>query len=281
MGVIVILENKGSGNKRTKDWLAQHGLENPYDKFCAQLGPFMRAHSKLTKLGDVSFYSHIISEVAQRALRESNEDWNGERENDALTKALQTKEQRGHVHHVSSKLTWKEGFLEYKSMYRKQKMISTPYVDVVELKRQLRREVLGDLRPILKAQGIQLPDIGGVTGDEEDRSSLASTAVGGWPQGEHQAPASGLVEGQEQRLPSIEADTIDNLPQPTSCSHILLVGWSFRMLVKRGIVYPRQTMLDGMEIDISSYVVIKVDMVHENLKDLKLKVPPDDAMLTV
>jgi hypothetical protein len=53
------------------------------------------------------------------------------------------------------------------------------------------------------------------------------------------------------------------------------------MLVKRGIVYPRQTMLDGMEIDISSYDVIKVDMVHENLKDLKLKVPPDDTMLTV
>jgi hypothetical protein len=53
------------------------------------------------------------------------------------------------------------------------------------------------------------------------------------------------------------------------------------MLVKRGIVYPRQTMLDGMEIDISSYVVIKVDMVHENLKDLKLKVPPDDTMQTM
>jgi hypothetical protein len=97
-------------------------------------------------------------------------------------------------------------------MYRKQKMISTPYVDVEELKRQLRREVLGDLRPILKAQGIQLPDIGGVTGDEEDRSSLASTAVGGRPQGEHQAPTSGLVEGHEQRRPSIETDTIDNLP---------------------------------------------------------------------
>jgi hypothetical protein len=39
-------------------------------------------------------------------------------------------------------------------MYRKQKMTSTPLVDVEELKRQLRREVLGDLRPILEAQGI-------------------------------------------------------------------------------------------------------------------------------
>jgi hypothetical protein len=30
-------------------------------------------------------------------------------------------------------------------------MISTPHVDVEDLKRQLRREVLGDLRPILEA----------------------------------------------------------------------------------------------------------------------------------
>jgi hypothetical protein len=45
-----------------------------------------------------------------------------------------------------------------------------------ELKRQLRREVLGDLRPILEAQGIQFPDIGGVMSDEEHRSSLASIA---------------------------------------------------------------------------------------------------------
>jgi hypothetical protein len=64
-------------------------------------------------------------------------------------------------------------------MYRKRKMILTPYVDVEELKRQLRREVLGDLRPILEAQGIQFPDIGLVMSDEERRSSLASIAASG------------------------------------------------------------------------------------------------------
>jgi hypothetical protein len=77
----------------------------------------MCAHSKLTESGDVSFYSQSTSEVAQRALRECNEDSNGKRENDALTKALQTKDQRGCVCDVSSKLTWKEGFSEHKSMY--------------------------------------------------------------------------------------------------------------------------------------------------------------------
>jgi hypothetical protein len=105
-----------------------------------------------------------------------------------------------------------------------------------ELKRQLIREVLGDLRPILEAQGIQFPDIGGVMSDEEHRSSFASTAVGGRPQGEHQVPTSGLIGGLEQPLPSIEPDMIDNLAQPTTCSLILLVGGSFQMEVRRGLV---------------------------------------------
>jgi hypothetical protein len=65
----------------------------------------MHAHSKLTELGNVSFYSQSTSEVDQRALRESSEDSNGERENNTLTNALQTKEQGSRIHGVSSKLT--------------------------------------------------------------------------------------------------------------------------------------------------------------------------------
>jgi hypothetical protein len=53
------------------------------------------------------------------------------------------------------------------------------------------------------------------------------------------------------------------------------------MEVRRVIVYPCQTMLDDVEIEVSSYAVVKVDKVHENLKDLKLKVPPDDTTLTM
>jgi hypothetical protein len=49
------------------------------------------------------------------------------------------------------------------------------------------------------------------------------------------------------------------------------------MEVRRGLVYPRQTMLDEIQINVLSYAVVKVDMVHENLKDLKLEVPPDDT----
>jgi hypothetical protein len=109
------LGNTGYAGKQKKwqqedERLAQQGLENLYDKFRGRLRPFMCVHSKLTESGDVSFYSQSTSEVAQRAMRESSEDSNGERENDALTKALQTKEQRGHVRGVFSKLTWKEGF---------------------------------------------------------------------------------------------------------------------------------------------------------------------------
>jgi hypothetical protein len=65
----------------------------------------MRARSKLTKSDIVSYYSQSTEDVAQRALRESSEDSNGERENDTLNKALQTLEQQGRVHGVSSKVT--------------------------------------------------------------------------------------------------------------------------------------------------------------------------------
>jgi hypothetical protein len=68
--------------------LAQQGLKNPYDKFYRRLAPFMHSRSKLTELGDVRFYSQSTSKVAQRVLRESSEDSNAERENDALTKAM-------------------------------------------------------------------------------------------------------------------------------------------------------------------------------------------------
>jgi hypothetical protein len=53
------------------------------------------------------------------------------------------------------------------------------------------------------------------------------------------------------------------------------------MEVARGLVYPRPTMIDDVQIDASSYAVVKVDMVHENSKDLKLEVPLDDTTLTM
>jgi hypothetical protein len=53
------------------------------------------------------------------------------------------------------------------------------------------------------------------------------------------------------------------------------------MEVGRELVYPHQTMLDDIENDVSSYAVVKVDMVHENSKDLKVEVPPDDTTLTM
>jgi hypothetical protein len=53
------------------------------------------------------------------------------------------------------------------------------------------------------------------------------------------------------------------------------------MDVGRGLVYPCQTMLDDLQIYTSSYAMVKVDMVHENLKDLNLALPPDDITLTM
>jgi hypothetical protein len=50
---------------------------------------------------------------------------------------------------------------------------------VEDLKRQLKRELLGNLKHILDAQGIQFPNIVGVMSEEEHRSGLASIATGG------------------------------------------------------------------------------------------------------
>jgi hypothetical protein len=46
-------------------------------------------------------------------------------------------------------------------------------------KRQLRMELLGDLRSIPEAQGVQFPDISGDMSKEERRSSLTSIVGGG------------------------------------------------------------------------------------------------------
>jgi hypothetical protein len=73
--------------------------------------------------------------------------------------------------------------------------------------------------PILDASCIQFPNIDVVMSDEEHRSSLASTTIGGGrPHEDLQALTS---------RPSIETDMIANLAQPTACSLVLLVGGSF------------------------------------------------------
>jgi hypothetical protein len=78
----------------------------------------MCAQSKLTEIGEITYYNQSTKEVAQRGLRESSQGSNeDERENDTLSRALGTKEQRCHVCGVSSKLTWKEGFPTHKLIY--------------------------------------------------------------------------------------------------------------------------------------------------------------------
>jgi hypothetical protein len=53
------------------------------------------------------------------------------------------------------------------------------------------------------------------------------------------------------------------------------------MEVRRGLVYPCQIMLDNVQIDTSSYIVVKVDMMNDNSKNLKLEVPLDDMTLSM
>jgi hypothetical protein len=53
------------------------------------------------------------------------------------------------------------------------------------------------------------------------------------------------------------------------------------MEVGKGIIYPRMYTLDDVLIDSVSFVVVKVDMVHENVKNLNLEVAPDNTTLTL
>jgi hypothetical protein len=60
-----------------------------------------------------------------------------------------------------------------------------------------------------------------------------------------------------------------------------MVESSYQMKVRKGLVYPHQTLLDDVQIDASTYAVVMVAIVHENAKNMKLEVPPDDVMLTL
>jgi hypothetical protein len=53
------------------------------------------------------------------------------------------------------------------------------------------------------------------------------------------------------------------------------------MEVRKGIIYPRMYTLDDVPIDSVSFAVVKVDMVHQNAKNLNLDVAPNDTTLTL
>jgi hypothetical protein len=129
-----------------------------------------------------------------------------------------------------------------------------------------------------------VPDIGAVGNEEEHRSSLTSTAVAPNIELADQAPVGSVP--QENPLvamsrPSLELDTLDTLAHPTPCNLIITISGDYRMEVGKGIVYPRMYTLDDVPIDSVSFDVVKVDMVHENVKNLNLEVAPDDTTLSL
>jgi hypothetical protein len=80
---------------------------------------------------------------------------------------------------------------------------------------------------------------------------------------------------------SLESDMIDNLAQPTTRILVVMIRGSFQMEIGKGLVYLHQTLLDDIQIDTSTFVVVKVDMVHESTKNMKLKVSSDYTTLTL
>jgi hypothetical protein len=116
--------------------------------------------------------------------------------------------------------------------------------------------------------------------EEECRSSLTSTAAAPMnTEPADQVPQSGRPHEPTQH--SLEPDMIDNLAHPTTCSLVVVIGGNYQMEVRKGLVYPHLALLDDVLINSASYAVVKVDMVHENVKNFKLEVPPDDTTLTL
>jgi hypothetical protein len=129
-----------------------------------------------------------------------------------------------------------------------------------------------------------MPDIGADGNEQERRSSLASTVVAPNTELADQAPTGSVPHENPLGAtsgPSLEPDTIDTLAHPTPCSLIITISGDYRMEVRKGIVYPRMYTLDNVPIDSVSFAVVKVDMVHENAKNLNLEVAPDDTSLTL
>jgi hypothetical protein len=67
------------------------------------------------------------------------------------------------------------------------------------------------------------------------------------------------------------------LVHPITLNLVVVVGGSYRMEVGKRLVYQHLALLDDALIGGASYALVKVDMVHENTKNLKLEVPPDDT----
>jgi hypothetical protein len=74
---------------------------------------------------------------------------------------------------------------------------------------------------------------------------------------------------------------IDTLAHPTPCNLIITISGDYQMEVGKGIIYPRMYTLDDFMLDSVSFAMVKVDMVHENTKNLNLEVAPDDTTLTL
>jgi hypothetical protein len=74
---------------------------------------------------------------------------------------------------------------------------------------------------------------------------------------------------------------IDTLAHPTPCNLVITISGDYRMEIWKGIIYLRMYTLDDVPIDSVRFAMVKVDMVHENVKNLNLEVPPDDTTLTL
>ena len=205
---------------------------------------------------------------------------NSVREHDILSTAIDTPEHTGRVRGVSSSRGWKQAFgKEHEGLWKKKKWSS-----VVDPNR-LKQEIKDDIFATLRAAGIDVE--AALLAAASGKSSCASKEVEQRVPEEAAAVAAAALPNPPGQCsvpnpgppsPSIapmfdEPDTNERFNNvPTPCS--IITGSYSTLLIElaQGIVQPGDKECHTVLVQ-DGYVVVKLDFVHENTKDVALPIP--------
>ncbi|CAN6201614.1 unnamed protein product [Urochloa humidicola] len=169
-------------------------------------------------------------------------------------------------------------------MYRKRRKTSS--ADLQAIKEALKAELTHEVKEELRSEGLQIVPVFRDTSPAPvgRKSSCASTS-------ELQVvDGPSPVKGNEDENPEIMIGWSDDgthgeislLTEPTPCAilHNVYRGGDY-IPVASGQVYPKQTELHTVLVDVDNAVVKVERVLHNDFEDIKLSFPPNDEILTL
>ena len=276
--------------------LAAKGLSNPWHKYPeGRPRNYLRAHGKLVMTPEgfpkIQWLSKSAEAVSQQVVEKQAElESLGltnklVRDKDVLSQVL-GKEQTGRMRGVSSYFGWKF-WPNYEDMYRKRKRSD---VDTDAIKEEIRGEVLRDVIAMLRAQGVNLPDLPSNTNlpDLPSNTNLPDLPSNTLPS--MGAKDNSFASGADAVCNNVQLDgpggngnsypnPMDLLTEPTYCTLVSNSG-GYPVEVAKGQVFPNRTVLHSVPIQ-DGYVVVLVDFVHPGHESFVLTPPPNDEITTL